>query len=116
MDSCEEMSSIIYIDPVLYKAAEAGDIGRFENDQTCLDRLLTPDESTILHVYLRNQRREPKSTDFVDKILERCSPLLLQANKKGETPSIWQQNMAIPMWSKSSLTEQKLYLQIQRVE
>ncbi|KAG5224861.1 ankyrin repeat-containing protein [Salix suchowensis] len=80
------MSSIIYIDPVLYKAAEAGDIGRFENDQTCLDRLLTPDESTILHVYLRNQRREPKSTDFVDKILERCSPLLLQANKKGETP------------------------------
>uniref|UniRef100_A0A6N2M9B7 PGG domain-containing protein n=1 Tax=Salix viminalis TaxID=40686 RepID=A0A6N2M9B7_SALVM len=99
MGSCVEMNNIIYIDPVLYeaagagnidpvlyKAAGAGDIGPFENDQTCLDRLLTPDESTILHVYLRNQRREPESTDFVDRILERCPPLLLQANKKGETP------------------------------
>uniref|UniRef100_A0A6N2KUT7 Uncharacterized protein n=1 Tax=Salix viminalis TaxID=40686 RepID=A0A6N2KUT7_SALVM len=87
MDSCEEMNSIIYMDHVLYKAAVAGDIGRFENYQTCLDRLLTQDESTILHVYLRNQRRKPKpSTDFVDWILERCPALLLQANKKGETP------------------------------
>ncbi|KAG5224639.1 ankyrin repeat-containing protein [Salix suchowensis] len=94
------------MDPVLYEAAAAGDIDPFnKNDQTCLDRLLTPDESTILHVYLRNQRKEPKptdflercvysrnqrrepgSTDFVDRILERCPPLLLQANKKGETP------------------------------
>ncbi|KAF9661800.1 hypothetical protein SADUNF_Sadunf19G0106400 [Salix dunnii] len=86
MGSCEEMSSIIYMDPVLYKAAGAGNIDPFKNYQTCLDRLLTPDESTILHVYLRNQRREPESTDFVDKILERCPPLLLQANKKRETP------------------------------
>uniref|UniRef100_A0A6N2L0R3 Uncharacterized protein n=1 Tax=Salix viminalis TaxID=40686 RepID=A0A6N2L0R3_SALVM len=85
MDSCEEINIIIYIDHVLYEAAAAGDIGRFENDQTCLDRLLTPDESTILHVYLRNQLREPESTDFVDKILERCPALLLQANKKRET-------------------------------
>uniref|UniRef100_A0A6N2KL30 PGG domain-containing protein n=1 Tax=Salix viminalis TaxID=40686 RepID=A0A6N2KL30_SALVM len=76
MDSCEEINSIIYMDR----------IGRFENYQTCLDRLLTQDESTILHVYLRNQRREPGSTDFVDRILERCPALLSQANKKGETP------------------------------
>ncbi|KAF9661599.1 hypothetical protein SADUNF_Sadunf19G0085600 [Salix dunnii] len=83
MDSCEELN----MDPVLYEAAAVGDIDPFENDdQTCLDRLLTPDESTILHVYLRNQRREPKPTDFLDMILERCPPLLLQANKKGETP------------------------------
>ncbi|KAG5224638.1 ankyrin [Salix suchowensis] len=98
------------MDPILYEAAAAGDIDPFnKNDQTCLDRLLTPDESTILHVYLRNQRKEPKptdfldmilercvysrnqrrepgSTDFVDRILERCPPLLLHANKKGETP------------------------------
>ncbi|KAJ6297496.1 hypothetical protein OIU78_023113 [Salix suchowensis] len=87
MDSCEEMNSSIYIDPVLYKAAVAGDIDPFKNYQTCLDRLLTPDESTILHVYLRNQGGEPgSSTDFVNMILERCPPLLLQANKKGETP------------------------------
>jgi hypothetical protein len=75
-----------YMDPVLFKAAEAGDIGPFENYHTCLDQLLTPDENTILHVYLGNQSREPESTDFVDKILEMCPPLLLQANKKGEIP------------------------------
>ena len=86
MDSCEEMNSIICMDPVLYEAAAAGDIDPFQDYQTCLDRLLTPDESTILHVYLRNQRRELESTDFVDRILERCPPLLLKANKKGETP------------------------------
>uniref|UniRef100_A0A6N2L0G4 Uncharacterized protein n=1 Tax=Salix viminalis TaxID=40686 RepID=A0A6N2L0G4_SALVM len=80
MDSCEEMN------PVLFKAAGAGNVDPFENYQTSLDRLLTPDENTILHVYLRNQWREPRSTDFVDKILERCPALLLQANKKGETP------------------------------
>ncbi|KAJ6297489.1 hypothetical protein OIU78_023107 [Salix suchowensis] len=80
MDSCEEMNR------VLFKAAGAGNVDPFENYQTSLDRLLTPDENTILHVYLRNQWREPRSTDFVDKILERCPALLLQANKKGETP------------------------------
>ncbi|XP_034932414.1 uncharacterized protein [Populus alba] len=45
------------MDAVLFKAAEAGDIDPFENYQTSLDQLLTPDENTILH-----------------------------ANKKGETP------------------------------
>ena len=74
------------MDPVLFKAAAEGDIGPFENYQTCLDQLLTPDENTILHVYLGNQSRELESTYFVDKILEMCPPLLLQANKKGEIP------------------------------
>jgi len=74
------------MDPVLYKAAQKGNIGPFENYQTRLDQLLTPDENTILHVYLRNQSSEPGFTDFVDKILERCPPLLFQANKRGETP------------------------------
>jgi hypothetical protein len=87
MDCSEKMDSIIYMDPVLFKAAEAGNIGPFENYQTCsLDQLLTPDENTILHVYLSNQSSEPESTDFVDKFLERCPPLLFQANKRGETP------------------------------
>ncbi|KAG6738055.1 hypothetical protein POTOM_059597 [Populus tomentosa] len=75
-----------YMDPVLFKAAAEGDIGPFENYQTRLDQLLTPDENTILHVYLGNQSSEPESTDFVVIILEKCPPLLLQANKKGETP------------------------------
>jgi len=75
-----------YIDPVLFKAAADGDIDPFENYQTCLNQLLTPDENTILHVYLKNQSSEPESTDFVDKFLERCPPLLFQANKRGETP------------------------------
>ncbi|XP_052305501.1 ankyrin repeat-containing protein At5g02620 isoform X2 [Populus trichocarpa] len=86
MDSSEKMNSITYMDPVLYKAAQKGNIGPFENYQTRLDQLLTPDENTILHVYLRNQSSEPGFTDFVDKILERCPPLLFQANKRGETP------------------------------
>uniref|UniRef100_A0A6N2LT52 Uncharacterized protein n=1 Tax=Salix viminalis TaxID=40686 RepID=A0A6N2LT52_SALVM len=80
MDSGEEM------DPVLYEAAAAGYIDPLKYNQTRLDRLLTPDENTILHVYLRNQRREPRSAYFVVKILEMCPALLLQANKKGETP------------------------------
>ncbi|PNS91541.2 hypothetical protein POPTR_019G105900v4 [Populus trichocarpa] len=74
------------MDPVLFKAAEAGNIGPFENYQTSLNQLLTADENTILHVYLKNQSSEPESTDFVDKFLERCPPLLFQANKRGETP------------------------------
>jgi len=75
-----------YMDAVLFKAAEEGNIGPFKNCQTCLDQLLTPDENTILHVYLGNQSWEPESTDFVDKINEMCPPLLFQANKKGEIP------------------------------
>jgi hypothetical protein len=79
-------SMTTYMDPVLFKAAEAGNIDPFENYQTRLDQLSTPDENTILHVYLGNQSREPEFTDFVDIILEMCPPLLLQANKKGEIP------------------------------
>uniref|UniRef100_A0A2K1WSH8 PGG domain-containing protein n=1 Tax=Populus trichocarpa TaxID=3694 RepID=A0A2K1WSH8_POPTR len=74
------------MDPVLFKAAAEGDIDPFEKYQTCLDQLLTPDENTILHVYLGNQSREPELTDFVVIILEMCPPLLFQANKRGETP------------------------------
>ncbi|KAG6738954.1 hypothetical protein POTOM_058582 [Populus tomentosa] len=44
-----------YIDPVLFKAAETGNIGPVENYRTRLNQLLTPDENTILHVYLGNQ-------------------------------------------------------------
>nr|TKR86008.1 hypothetical protein D5086_0000241630 [Populus alba] len=75
------------MEPKLYEAAEAGNINPFKDRlPTSLIELLTPQKNTILHVYLGNQSREPESTDFVDKILEMCPPLLLQANKKGEIP------------------------------
>jgi hypothetical protein len=79
-------SMTTYMDPLLFKAAAEGDIDPFENYQTLLDQLLTPDEDTILHVYLGNQSREPEFTDFVDIILEMCPLLLFQANNKGEIP------------------------------
>ncbi|CAK7349932.1 unnamed protein product [Dovyalis caffra] len=78
--------SISYMDPALYKAAVQGKIDPFESYQTSLNQLLTPNKNTILHVYLENQSREPESTDFVDRILEMCPPLLLQPNLKGEIP------------------------------
>ncbi|KAJ6873991.1 hypothetical protein NC651_032737 [Populus alba x Populus x berolinensis] len=85
--SDQQMNSIAYMEPKLYKAAEAGNINPFKDRlPTSLSELLTPQKNTILHVYLENQRRGSKSTDFVGQILERCPPLLLQANKKGEIP------------------------------
>ncbi|CAK7349929.1 unnamed protein product [Dovyalis caffra] len=78
--------SITYMDPDMYKAAVQGKIDRFESYGTSFNQILTPNKNTILHVYLKNQSREPKSTDFVDRILEKCPPLLLQPNIKGEIP------------------------------
>jgi len=59
-----------YMDPVLFKAAKAGNIDPFKK-MNSLNQLLTPDENTILHVYLTNQSSETVPTDFVDSILER---------------------------------------------
>jgi len=84
--SDQQMNSITYMEPKLYKAAAKGNINSFKDLPTSLNELLTPQKNTILHVYLENQRRESESTDFVDKILEMCPQLLLQANTKGETP------------------------------
>jgi ankyrin repeat protein len=71
----------------LYKAAEAGNINPFKDRlPTSLIELLTPQNNTILHVYLDNQRTESVSTDFVGQIIDMCPQLLLQANTKGETP------------------------------
>jgi len=75
------------MEPKLYKAAEAGNINPFKDRLlTSLIELLTPQKNTILHVYLENQRRGSKSTDFVGQIIDMCPQLLLQANTKGETP------------------------------
>ncbi|KAG6756631.1 hypothetical protein POTOM_040066 [Populus tomentosa] len=95
------MNRITYIDHILYKAAAEGNIDPFENCETCLDQLLTPDENTILHVYLRNQTREPESTDFVDKILEM---FLIDRAK------------ALPADPESGVTEAKRMLRMTNVE
>ena len=70
----------------LYKAAAVGNINPFKDLPTSLNELLTPKKNTILHVYLENQRKGSKSTDFVGHIIDMCPQLLLQANTKGETP------------------------------
>jgi len=85
MDSSENEWYDLY-GSCLVQSCRRGNIGPFENYQTRLNQLLTPDENTILHVYLGNQSREPEFTDFVHIILEMCLPLLFQANKKGEIP------------------------------
>ena len=85
--SDQQMNSITYMEPKLYKAAEAGNISPFKDRlPTSLSELLTPQKNTILHVYLENQRRGSESTDFVGQIIDMCPQLLLQANTKGETP------------------------------
>jgi ankyrin repeat protein len=85
--SDQQMNSITYMEPKLYKAAEAGNINPFKDRlPTSLIELLTPQKNTILHVYLENQRRGSKSTYFVGQIIGMCPQLLLQANTKGETP------------------------------
>ena len=84
--SDQQMNSITYMEPKLYEAAEAGNINPFKDLTTSLSELLTPKKNTILHVYLENQRRGSKSTDFVGQIIDMCPELLLQANTKGETP------------------------------
>ncbi|XP_061944713.1 ankyrin repeat-containing protein At5g02620-like [Populus nigra] len=124
------MDSIIYMDPVLYNAAQEGNIDPFENCQTCLDQLLTPDENTILHVYLTNQSSKTVPTDFVNRILERCPPLLFQANKRGESPLhlaarnghsnvvevLIDRAKALPADTESRVTEAKMMLRMTNEE
>ena len=89
-----------------YNGAADGTIGVFKDIPEPLDQLLTPNRNTVLHIYLtslkeseskdskskdsKSKDSEPKdselSTAFIEEILERCPPLLWQANIKGETP------------------------------
>lgn len=91
----EETKITTFMEHEVYCAAENGQI-----DKVILDRrdhlqsLLTPNKSTILHVYLRcratsgatNQLQAQRITKFVGEILKLCPPLMMQANAKGETP------------------------------
>ncbi|MBA0842785.1 hypothetical protein Goarm_002590 [Gossypium armourianum] len=90
---------ITYMDVPLYKAAAEGKIEEFDNCQGLnLESLKTPNYDNVLHVNLANSERtasawsfKSRSTrnnrsDFVKKILGKCPLLLLQTNRKGQTP------------------------------
>jgi hypothetical protein len=104
----EQNQSITFMDRDSYNAATKGKIEVFKNiaDHYSLALLLTANKNTILHIYITalnsqfesrtpiarsestttlNTRTE-STTNFVEEILEMCSPLLWQANVKGETP------------------------------
>lgn len=76
------------MDPVLYKAAVIGDIIPFQNraGPPDLQRQITRNQNTVLHVYIIAPSEAEKSTEFVDEILRMCWRLLLQENVNKETP------------------------------
>ncbi|KAL1106657.1 hypothetical protein V6Z11_D04G220600 [Gossypium hirsutum] len=93
------VESITYMDVPLYKAAAEGKIEEFDNCQGLnLESLKTPNYDNVLHVNLANSERTASAwsfksrsrrsnrSDFVKKILGECPLLLLQANRKGQTP------------------------------
>ncbi|XP_062176161.1 ankyrin repeat-containing protein ITN1-like [Alnus glutinosa] len=94
----EQNQSITFMDRNSYNAATKGKIKVFKNisDHKSLDHLLTANKNTIIHIYITalNSQfesripigRSESTTNFVKEILEMCSPLLCQANVKGETP------------------------------
>lgn len=85
----------------LYKAAVEGHIDQFRAHATILDQILTPKESTIVHIHITS--RPPTTTlnrfwkiglnrksvedegNFVRNILDMCPDLLWKANTKGKT-------------------------------
>ncbi|KAG8500115.1 hypothetical protein CXB51_004385 [Gossypium anomalum] len=93
------VKSITYMDVPLYKAAAEGKIEEFDNRQDLnLDSLMTPNYDNVLHVNLANSERTASAwsfksrsrrsnrSDFVKKILGKCPSLLIQPNRKGQTP------------------------------
>ncbi|KAL9408955.1 hypothetical protein AB3S75_047359 [Citrus x aurantiifolia] len=74
------------MDPNFLKAAAAGNSEPFKDmARGVIESSLTA-KTTILHINIISQERENVSTKFVEQILEKCPPLLLQVNAKGDTP------------------------------
>jgi hypothetical protein len=104
----EQTEKFTCMDCDSYNAAAEGKIEVFKDItyHQSLDLLLTPNKNTILHIYITALNSKSKSptpiagsestttlnagsestTNFVEKNLEMCPPLLQQANVKGETP------------------------------
>ncbi|KAK9282803.1 hypothetical protein L1049_011025 [Liquidambar formosana] len=80
-----QTESITYMDPILHKAAEEGDIIVFAFIAGYIHLLLTPNKNTVLHIHITAQCEKKESTNFVEEILTMCPSLLRQANAKGET-------------------------------
>ncbi|KAG6684201.1 hypothetical protein I3842_12G051000 [Carya illinoinensis] len=76
-----------FMDRNLYNAAAKGNITDFK-DQRSLEALLTPNENTVLHIFITTLKKGIESTknNFVGDILNMCPSLLRQVNAKGETP------------------------------
>ena len=85
-----EEEIITFMEYDVYSAAEEGEIYPvFEQRKDRLQSLLTPQNNTILHIYLTSKtRKDPESENdkFVKGILEFCPALLMQVNTKEETP------------------------------
>ncbi|KAK6278912.1 hypothetical protein POUND7_019179 [Theobroma cacao] len=85
----------------LYKAALDGNVEAFIAYQGPLHCLVTPNQNTVLHIYLaipnyriiafwpfkfRTPLKNSRSTNFVEEIVNRSPSLLLKPNAKGEIP------------------------------
>ncbi|KAK8706574.1 hypothetical protein V6N13_050135 [Hibiscus sabdariffa] len=105
-----------HMDAALYVAAARGNFRAFSNYQgDDLESLRTPDNNTLLHVYLASPKlfglsafqnlsrlallvnplaveiltgvlNRIGSTNFIEEILNKCPSLLLEPNTKGQTP------------------------------
>nr|XP_048333413.1 protein ACCELERATED CELL DEATH 6-like isoform X1 [Ziziphus jujuba var. spinosa] len=84
-DKTEQQTEIITnMGQGLYWAAARGDFSMFQ-DKDQLQNLLTPNKNTILHIYITTAEYL-KPTTFVESVLTKCPALLMQPNKKNETP------------------------------
>uniref|UniRef100_A0A1S3CEH1 Uncharacterized protein n=1 Tax=Cucumis melo TaxID=3656 RepID=A0A1S3CEH1_CUCME len=70
------------MDPELYRAAEEGNLDYLQNleQPSHLHEQLTPCKETTLHVATENHK-----TEFIERALELCPPLLILANSSGNT-------------------------------
>ncbi|KAG5554507.1 hypothetical protein RHGRI_012151 [Rhododendron griersonianum] len=73
--------TLVTMKPSLYTSAMRGDDADFEQHKDVLDRELTPNHNTVLHVAAQFGH-----LDYVKKVLEACQSLLRQLNIKKETP------------------------------
>ncbi|KAJ9162561.1 hypothetical protein P3X46_022324 [Hevea brasiliensis] len=78
------METCTYIDAKLLKAAEEGKFERLKDYPESLDSLLSPNENTVLHIYLSTLSE--RSTKFITEVLSICPPLLWKVNVHGDTP------------------------------
>ncbi|KAF2317605.1 hypothetical protein GH714_025328 [Hevea brasiliensis] len=78
------MTTHRYINADLQEAAKKGKLDPFKAYQGNLGCLLTPNENTILHIYLTSSKK--RTTNFIKEVVGICPSLLLQVNNHGDTP------------------------------